>query len=98
MFFVVLRMASSPYGNVKWALREQNPGEETGENIGESGVLRSGPRPCAANALQTTTELSGNVADLLTQFPELLALVEAWPGMTERERNAVLRAAMTGQR
>ena len=77
---------------------EQTPGEETGENIGESGPLVRGPRPCAANALQTTTELSGNVADLLTQFPELLALVEAWPGMTERERNAVLRVAMAGQR
>lgn len=97
MFYGVLRMGSHPCGNVKWALREQNPGEETGENIGESGILLSGPRSCAANALQMTTELSGNVADLLTQFPELLTLVEAWPGMTERERNAVLRAAMTGQ-
>ena len=41
-----------------------------------------------------TAELSGNVVDLLTQFPELLALVEAWQAMTERERNAALRAAM----
>jgi hypothetical protein len=35
------------------------------------------------------------VVALLVRFPELLAVVEAWPGMTERERNNVLRSAMT---
>ncbi len=37
-------------------------------------------------------KLSGNVAGLLVKFPEVLALVEAWSGMSERERNAVLKA------
>lgn len=74
-------------------MRDQNPRQETFKDKGESGGLLSGPGSCAADALHTGSELTGNAADLLVGFPELLALVQAWPGMTERERNAVLRVA-----
>ena len=86
-------MRSHLFKVAKWALRDQHPAQETGENSGEISSLMSRAGSCAAVALQTASELSGNVAALLVRFPELLALVEAWPGMTEQERNAVLRQA-----
>lgn len=51
--------------------------------------------PLRVPSMQTGAKLSGNVVASLVRFTELLALVEAWPEMTERERNKMLRSAGT---